>query len=216
MNSINNDITRTLVSIRALPGFDGFVKILASLLLMLFALNALSAYAQTGRWVFLALLVSEALTVVIYLAARRPTQVDASLSAGVATTLATFYFMAFDLEAGIPILPILGMALQIAGLAWQIAAKLTLGRSLGMLPAVRGLVTGGPYRIVRRTIYLGYFVAHVGFLLGAFSLKNACLLIGLYLLQSVRIRKEEQLLAQSPAYLTYRANVRWRVLPGVY
>ena len=216
MNTITNDITRTLAGFRALPGFDGFVKLLASLLLLLFVLNALSAYAHTGRWVFLAVLIGETLTVVIYLAARRPTQVDTSLSAGFSTALATFYFMAFDLESGIPILPILGVTLQIAGLAWQIVAKLTLGRSFGMLPAVRGLVTGGPYRIVRHPIYLGYFVAHIGFLLGAFSLKNACLLIGLYLLQAVRIGKEEQLLAQSPAYLTYRANVRWRVLPGVY
>ena len=67
-----------------------------------------------------------------------PEQMRAALSAGIST-------------------------LQLAGLAWQVAAKVTLGRSFGLLPAARGLVTSGPYRVVRHPIYLGYLITHLAF-----------------------------------------------------
>ena len=216
MNTITNDITRTLASFRTLPGFDWFVKILASLLLVLFALNALSAYAHTGRWVFLALLVGEAITVVIYLAARRPTQVDTSLSAGFITALATFYFMAFDLESGMPILPILGVTLQIAGLAWQIAAKLTLGRSFGMLPAARGLVTTGPYAYLRHPIYAAIIHFIWAGALDNFSWPVLAWAETVTAGAFTRMHIEEYLLKKKyPEYREYKKRVK-KLIPFIY
>ena len=45
-----------------------------------------------------------------------------------------------------------------------IAGKLTLGRSFGLMPANRGVVSSGIYRFVRHPIYAGYLITHVAFL----------------------------------------------------
>ena len=44
------------------------------------------------------------------------------------------------------------------GLAVVIVGKMTLGRSFGVVPANRGVVVGGPYRLVRHPIYTGYLI----------------------------------------------------------
>lgn len=51
-----------------------------------------------------------------------------------------------------------GLACQVAGLLIGVAALITLGRSFGVAPADRGLVTRGPYAIVRHPAYTSYLV----------------------------------------------------------
>jgi protein-S-isoprenylcysteine O-methyltransferase Ste14 len=105
------------------------------------------------------------------------------------------------------------------GLAWQVLSKATLGRAFGLLPASRGLVTSGPYRVVRHPIYLGYLIAHVGFLLTNFSWWNVLILASLYAAQVVRMQREETMLGEgehSTAYEAYRAQVKYRLTPRVY
>ena len=79
----------------------------------------------------------------------------------------------------------IGVALQLAGTVFEIYAKVFLGRSFGIVAADRGIVVGGPYRIVRHPIYLGYFVTHVGFLLTNWSPRNVALYIVMYFFQIV-------------------------------
>ena len=43
-----------------------------------------------------------------------------------------------------------------------IAGKITLGRSFGIVPANRGVVTAGR-TLVRHPIYTGYLVSHLAF-----------------------------------------------------
>jgi protein-S-isoprenylcysteine O-methyltransferase Ste14 len=108
--------------------------------------------------------------------------------------------------------------LLLCGAAWQFGAKLVLGRSFGLLPAQRGLVTSGPYRVMRHPIYCGYLISHIGFLLVNASWWNFAVLSVLCAAQLLRIRREEALLADSrdAQYNRYRCQVRWRVLPFVY
>jgi protein-S-isoprenylcysteine O-methyltransferase Ste14 len=173
--------------------------------------------AAPGRVTLVLLLVVETFTLGLIVFARRARVRDTSYVALLSTVFASFYFVLLSLTPGAHLLPeTVAAVLQMMGLAMQIWAKWTLGRSFGLLPAQRGLVTGGPYAVVRHPIYLGYFVAHVGFLSANFSLHNVVVLAVLYGLQWVRITREELLLTSASSdYVSYAQRVRWRVFPGV-
>jgi protein-S-isoprenylcysteine O-methyltransferase Ste14 len=107
-------------------------------------------------------------------------------------------------------------ALMFAGMVIQISAKATLWRSYGLIPANRGIKTGGPYRFVRHPIYVGYTLTHVGFLLGFPSLQNFFLYLITFLIEVARLFREELILNQDPVYRKYAARVRYRLLPGAF
>ncbi len=176
------------------------------------------AYSWPQRFLLLGLMaVGEILILCLVLAARMPTQRDRSPLAIVSALVATFYFMAVALTPGKELAPLwLCTGFQITGIALQIAAKAWLGRNFGLLPAVRGIVTTGPYSVVRHPIYLGYFLAHVGFLLGSFSKWNLAVYSVLYLVQGIRVIREEKILATTAEYRDYMLKTRWRFIPLVF
>jgi len=103
-----------------------------------------------------------------------------------------------------------------AGLLFAIASVAFLGRCFGVLPDVRGLVTRGPYRLVRHPLYLGELTASLGIVLGAqrwapaFGAWLVCLS-----LQLVRTAYEERSLrAEFPEYAPYAARTK-RLIPGL-
>lgn len=170
-----------------------------------------------SRWTLPLLLFCEAYTLALVLCARRAAERDLSPLALLSTGYAVLFVVLLDPRGTVELLPDgVGVSLQVAGLLWQLAAKATLGRAFGLLPAQRGTVTRGPYRLVRHPIYLGYLVSHAGFLLANFSWRNAGVLALLYALQLLRMRREEALMARSLEYRAYQRRVRWRLLPFVY
>ena len=175
-------------------------------------------WADTTRHTALLLLVTECYTLGLVLTARRALLRDASAVAVVATLYASFAAVLLDPAGTVRLVPEwVGASLLVASMAWQFTAKVFLGRSFGLLPAQRGVVVGGPYRVVRHPIYFGYLIGHVGFLLANFSWRNAAVLALLYAAQVVRIHREESVLAaSSDDYARYRERVRWRLLPFVY
>jgi protein-S-isoprenylcysteine O-methyltransferase Ste14 len=199
---------------------EGLLRIFALLTYGVMVWNvATHWWADTSRVTLLLLLITEGITLGLVLFARRAVIRDLSPIAVAASTYAAFYFVLFRFDTLRLIPEWAGATLQVAGLAWQIASKVTLGRAFGVLPAARGLVTGGPYRVVRHPIYLGYLVSHVGFLLSNFSFYNLAVLATLYVAQIVRMRREETMLeADDPAgeYQAYRTRVRYRLIPFVY
>jgi protein-S-isoprenylcysteine O-methyltransferase Ste14 len=91
-----------------------------------------------------------------------------------------------------------------------------LGRCFGILPDVRGLVTRGPYRLVRHPLYLGELTAVLGVVLGSRDPLWAGLTwlfcVGL---QLVRTGYEERnIRAEFPEYDAYAARTK-RLIPGV-
>lgn len=159
----------------------------------------------------------ETITAGLIICSRRAQRRDWRPLSIVASCIAMFFFLALNLAPGQHVIPeTAGVGLQIAGMLFHLYAKLSLGRSFGVLPATRRLVTGGAYRWLRHPIYFGYLIAHLGFLLSNFSLQNFIVFLVLYIAQIVRIQREEEILADFPGYGEYRNQVRYRLIPKVY
>jgi protein-S-isoprenylcysteine O-methyltransferase Ste14 len=124
-------------------------------------------------------------------------------------------FLAFA-QRGSPIVPIvIPGVLVMVSVALMIYARVSLGGSIGYVPADRGIITSGPYRFVRHPIYSGLFVTLLAFCLRAYSPLNLLLsiiLVGLFMIKSMI---EERFLCGNPQYAGYMKEVRWRWLPGV-
>ena len=164
-------------------------------------------------------LVFLAVLVVMFAVRRVPRHTAPGLYPRCAAVVGTF------LGVGVTLLPLqelpsllyLGSLLSIfGGTIVAICAALVLGRSISILPQARGLVTRGPYSLVRHPIYLGEIVAAVGIALLHLS-SWALLLLGLQcIFQFQRMKIEERMLAQFfPEYGDYMARTA-RLVPGVY
>lgn len=201
-------------------------SLLTDILLRIYVAGAVTffAFAALTRWqadqdriTLLLVALIETVTAVIIICSRRAQRRDWRPLSVLASFVAMFFFVALDLAPGRHVIPEnVGVGLQIAGLLFQLYAKLSLGRSFGVLPATRGLVTRGAYRWLRHPIYFGYLVAHAGFLLANFSVQNAGVLAVLYVAQILRIHREEEMLEMLPGYEDYRRSVRYRLIPGLY
>ena len=174
-------------------------------------------YASSGRMTVLLLLASEALVVVLTVF-RRPTGiVDRSPRARLLTVVSLIGPMLVGPAAAAALAPELATALlSAAGLSVVIGGKLSLGRSFGLMPANRGIVSTGLYRLVRHPIYMGYLITHVGFLLANATFWNVLIFLAADITLMIRAVYEERVLARDPAYRDYQDIVRWRVVPGVF
>lgn len=133
------------------------------------------------------------------------------------TLVGSFYYLAFRLEPGVHLLSEGAAAgLQVAGIIIQICAKLTLRRSFGLLPANRGVVVRGPYRVLRHPIYFGYLIREIGFLLRNFGIQNVIVVVVLLGVQVCRIIREERVLSKDDKYRQYMSRVRYRLIVGIF
>jgi protein-S-isoprenylcysteine O-methyltransferase Ste14 len=109
-----------------------------------------------------------------------------------------------------------GIGVEFVGMVVSEGARIYLGRRFGLLPANRGIVSTGPFALVRHPIYLGWFVLSVGFVMCYPTLLNISLLTVTLPFMVWRIDLEEQLLKQDPAYAAYCESTYYRVLPFIY
>jgi protein-S-isoprenylcysteine O-methyltransferase Ste14 len=109
-----------------------------------------------------------------------------------------------------------GGPVSYVGTGLSLLAILSLGRSMGMEPANRGIQVAWMYRVVRHPIYATYLLTALGFLLSYPSLLNALILLTWFGVQVARILREETHLGSDPAYEAYRARVRYRLVPFVW
>jgi protein-S-isoprenylcysteine O-methyltransferase Ste14 len=149
-----------------------------------------------------------------------PSMQDHSLSSSTAVFIAYTYPYAqlvyIRWIPGNPAWPELGLVLVTIAAGLSFVSLLTLGRHFGVRPALRGLVTGGPYRLVRHPMYLAYFVGDIGYNLQEWNFGTALLVIVGWVSLLYRIQAEEQILSHDAGWPKYAALVRYRLLPGVW
>lgn len=174
-------------------------------------------YVETGRLTGLLLLASEALVVVLTVFRRAPAFVDRSMRARALTGMSLLGPLLMIPSNLAPLAPeAVTVGLSAAGLSVVIAGKVSLGRSFGLMPANRGIVCTGLYRLVRHPIYMGYLITHVAFLAANPSAWNIAAIVIADIALMVRAVCEETTLARDAAYREYQTRVRWRVVPGVF
>jgi len=109
-----------------------------------------------------------------------------------------------------------GLVLVTLAACLSCASLVTLDRRFGIRPALRDLVTRGPYRIVRHPIYLSYVLADVGYNLEGWNTGTVLMVLAGWASLIYRIRAEERVLAQDAGWSRYAGTVRSRLLPGVW
>ncbi len=196
---------------------DVVERALVAALFGLFVFRLLSAFLAERNPVYLTMVVSEGL-VVVFILIRRAAKV-VSLRPG-------DWLLAFGATAAplcvvpggaAPFLPNATCGLIIiAGVLFQIYAKLTLRRAFGVIAANRGVTTAGPYRLVRHPMYAAYMISWAGFFLASPTIWNASVYAFAFVCQIARLLAEERLLGEDVAYRRFVAEVPYRLLPGVF
>jgi len=190
-----------------------FSVTLAELAILVFQTPSFTAV----DWIY----VSQHLVVLVIAFARRPTHVhDYSVpsSAAVAVSMAYPYAQVavLDWMPGDPAWPSVGLILVTVAAFLSLASLLSLGRSFGLRPALRGLVTIGPYHLVRHPMYLSYLISDVGYNLEEWNLWTVLLVLAGWTSLLYRIRAEELVLSRDPVWRSYVASVPYRLLPGLW
>jgi protein-S-isoprenylcysteine O-methyltransferase Ste14 len=192
-------------------------RVVVVALFTLMAMRIGSDFLATGRMTGLLLLASELLVVVLTVLRRTTYVVDRSYRARILTAISMLGPILVRPGSVAALAPeMVTVLFSAAGLVVVIGGKLSLGRSFGLMPANRGVVSTGLYRIVRHPIYMGYLITHIGFLAANPTVWNVLMLVAADLTLMWRAVCEEQTLQRDDAYRAYQQVVRWRVLPGIF
>ena len=196
---------------------DRVARILIIALFSFMAVRIGADFLATGRLTGPLLLASEALVVVLTVFRRAPAVVDRSVRARVLTLLSMLGPPLVRPASVATLAPeVITVGVSAIGLLVVIAGKMSLGRSFGLIPANRGIVSTGLYRVVRHPIYLGYLITHVAFVAANPTVWNISLLLTADIALLARAVCEERTLARDEAYRSYQTRVRWRVVPGFF
>jgi protein-S-isoprenylcysteine O-methyltransferase Ste14 len=112
--------------------------------------------------------------------------------------------------------PAAGLVLVTLAAGLSLVSLLAVGRLFGVRPALRGLVTNGPYRFVRHPMYLSYILADIGYNLQEWNSVTLLLVLIGWASLVYRIYAEERLLSQHAEWPVYVALVRYRLFPGIW
>jgi protein-S-isoprenylcysteine O-methyltransferase Ste14 len=151
---------------------------------------------------------------------RPPATHDYSLGSSIAVVVSYAYPYAQTVYLGwVPGDEISGMAglvLVTIAAVLSFASLVSLGRSFGVRPALRRLVTFGPYRFVRHPIYLSYVLSDIGYNIQEWNVGTVLMVLAGWVSLLYRIHAEERVLARDPQWNAYAASVRYRLIPGLW
>lgn len=201
------------ISRRRLGDFLLFGVTSAELVLLFF----LTPTFTIADWIY----VSQHLLVLGIALTRRPPEArDHSVYSSIAVVVAYAYPYAqvayLRWVSGNPAWPAGGLVLVILAACLSLASLLSLGRRFGVWPALRGLATKGPYRLVRHPMYLAYLLSDIGYNFQEWNPGTVLMVMVGWASLIYRIRAEERILSQDRGWSTYLASVRYRLLPGIW
>jgi protein-S-isoprenylcysteine O-methyltransferase Ste14 len=182
-----------------------------------FAVVHVMVFRASGRVVGVGLAATELITAILFLARRQPIASTGRVrdwATGLVGSFGSLLARPGGLHSATG--DVVGLSLQAIGLAVVVLGLLALGRSFGIVAANRGVVTSGPYRLVRHPLYVAYVVEQAGYLVQSVRWWNAVVFAVVWACQVARIRAEERVLSSDPEYGRYRQTTRYRLVPGVW
>ena len=198
---------------RQLPDFLLF-GVTAAEMVLLFVLTP--TFTLTD-WIYVA---SNLVVLGIALTRRPPELQDHSLASSAAVIVSYGYTYAqvayLRWAPGEEASPSAGLVLVTCGACLSLVSLLSLGRRFGVRPALRGLATRGPYRLVRHPIYLAYMLADIGYNLQEWNAGTLLLVLAGWTSMLYRIHAEERILCRDAGWPTYVTRVRYHLLPGLW
>ena len=150
----------------------------------------------------------------------RPKVWDYSIASSVAVGIAYAYPYAQVIylrwSPGYMVSTAAGLVLVTLAAGLSLVSLLTMGRRFGVRPALRGLVTRGPYKFVRHPIYLSYVLGDIGYNLQEWNSVTVLLVLIGWASLVYRIHAEERVLSQHAEWPVYVVLVRYRLFPGLW
>jgi protein-S-isoprenylcysteine O-methyltransferase Ste14 len=196
---------------------DALGKVVIVILFSLLAVRMGRDFLETARLTGLLLLTGELLVVALTMLRRPAMVVDRSWRARLLTgcSLVGPPLVAPLASGGLLSDAVTAIASG-AGLLITIAGKLALGRSFGLMPANRGIVCTGLYRLVRHPIYAGWIL--LVFATPQMTMTRLVFAVVSCAYVVVGMEFEERSLRTTTrgAYERYMQQVPWKLVPGVY
>lgn len=192
-----------------------FTNMLLATLFILFAIANAKSFLENPRLSVFLIVVTETIVAIFLIIRRDPDETRHTWQTWISTTCGTLApFLLRPIEVTEDLLP--GEILQLIGFILQIAALLSLNRSIGLLPAYRGVKSGGLYRWVRHPLYTAYVITYLGYWINNQSLNNAAVVLVGTAFLVMRIYYEEALLLKYADYTRYANRIRWRLIPSIW
>jgi protein-S-isoprenylcysteine O-methyltransferase Ste14 len=156
----------------------------------------------------------------VALARPRPSVRDYSMPTSIAVAISYAYPYAQVIylrwSPGEEAWPAGGLALVTLAAGLSFLSLLTIRRRFGVRPALRGLVTSGPYRFVRHPMYLSYVLGDIGYNLEEWNFVTLLLVLIGWASLVYRIHAEERVISQDAGWGDYLTHVRYRLFPGLW
>ena len=171
--------------------------------------------ADTFDFVEVAFAVHNAVLLTMILARRQHQSIDRRVFPQIVALVAFFSGLAF-IKHPTEEWARLSQGITIAAWILGTVSLLNLGRSFGILIAVRQVKTGGLYRLVRHPMYLTDILWRVGYLAGNLCWRNAAIFVASTACYVYRAMLEERFLLQLDEYQAYARKVRYRFVPGIF
>jgi protein-S-isoprenylcysteine O-methyltransferase Ste14 len=204
---------------RRVPGWlvPALVNLAGAVGAAYFARASLRFYLQTHSLIGGAFFVEQAWFVIAFLIRRAPRTSASRLWPWLLAAAGTFGGLLLRPSGAHPRWGVdAGLTLQLIGLVIAVTALIALGRSFGFVAADRGLVTRGPYAVVRHPVYAAYILIQTGYLLQSVSVRNVVVLLLATACNIGRAIAEERVLAAGADYQAYRLKVPHRLIPGLW